>query len=59
MILHTVRETGNVTIFRRLGFLVESEESTTLFKSDRFSTLSEVVMRKEVPMEDHRSTGGN
>ena len=48
VILHTVRETGNVDVFQRLGFLVESEELTTLFESDRFSALSEVVMRKDI-----------
>jgi ribosomal protein S18 acetylase RimI-like enzyme len=46
--LHTVRETGNVELFQRLGFLVESEEPTTLFESDRFPELSEVGMRKDI-----------
>jgi len=46
--LHTVRETGNVDIFERLGFIVESEAATTLFQSDRFPNLSEVAMRKRV-----------
>jgi GNAT superfamily N-acetyltransferase len=44
--LHTVRETGNVEIFERLGFVVESEGPTNLFESERYSNLSEVVMRK-------------
>jgi GNAT superfamily N-acetyltransferase len=46
--LHTVRQTGNVEIFRRLGFTVESEAPTDLFVSQSFSELSEVVMRKQV-----------
>jgi ribosomal protein S18 acetylase RimI-like enzyme len=56
VILHTVRETGNVEVFQRLGFLVESEEPTTLFQSDRFSALSEVVMRREVSQQAKRPT---
>ena len=55
MILHTVRETGNVDVFQRLGFLVESEELTTLFESDRFSALSEVVMKKDLARENQRA----
>jgi ribosomal protein S18 acetylase RimI-like enzyme len=54
VILHTVRETGNVDVFQRLGFRVESEEPTTLFESDRFSALSEVVMRKDITRENQR-----
>ena len=46
--LHTVRETGNVEIFQRLGFLVESDAPTDLFQSDGRELLSEVVMRKEL-----------
>ena len=46
MVAHTVRETGNVAVFERLGFLVESQESTGLIVSDRFPTLSEVRVRK-------------
>ena len=53
VLLHTVRETGNVEIFERLGFLVESEEPTTLFQSEKFSALSEVVMRKDL-VQDRR-----
>ena len=48
MALHTVRETGNVAIFERLGFVVESEKPTALFESDTFAELSEVVMVKEI-----------
>lgn len=52
VILHTVRQTGNVSVFQRLGFLVESEEPTTLFTSDHFLALSEVVMRKRITQQD-------
>jgi ribosomal protein S18 acetylase RimI-like enzyme len=45
--LHAVRETGNVEIFRRLGFVVESEQPTDLFESTKFARLHEVVMRKD------------
>lgn len=44
--LYTVRETGNVSIFERMGFRVESEEPTRLFESRSHRTLSEVMMRK-------------
>ena len=46
--LWTVRETGNVEIFQRLGFAVEFEEPSRLFESDTFPSLSEVFMRKDV-----------
>jgi GNAT superfamily N-acetyltransferase len=46
--LHTVRESGNVTIFERLGFAIESQDPTSLCESDLHSTLHEVAMSKEV-----------
>jgi GNAT superfamily N-acetyltransferase len=53
MALHTVRETGNVAIFERLGFVVEAEGPVTFFASDRFSELSEVLMiRHLIPERD-------
>jgi ribosomal protein S18 acetylase RimI-like enzyme len=48
MVLHTVRETGNVGIFERMGFEVESQMPTLLFESETASTLHEVVMVKEI-----------
>lgn len=48
MALRTVRETGNVPIFERLGFVVESEELTDIFVSERFAQLFEVLMLKHV-----------
>jgi hypothetical protein len=46
--LHTVLETGNVVIFERMGFILESQKPTDLFESETFSTLSEIVMRKDL-----------
>ena len=49
VVLHTVLETGNVVIFERMGFVIESRQPTDLFESDAFPILSEVVMRKDLP----------
>lgn len=46
--LDTIRQTGNVEIFGRLGFEVVSEHPTDLFESDRFSELSDVRMERAV-----------
>jgi len=46
--LYTVRETGNVKIFDRMGFVVKSEEPSRLFESDRYKLLTEVFMSKNV-----------
>jgi len=46
--LYTVRETGNVKIFERMGFVVKSEEPSRLFESDRYKLLTEVFMSKNV-----------
>lgn len=48
LVLRTVRETGNVEIFERLGFVVESEGPTDLFQGAESAILSEVVMRKDL-----------
>ena len=42
--LYTVKETGNVEVFRRLGFTVAAEREDDLFESDRFEKLTEVEM---------------
>lgn len=44
--LHTVKETGNVEVFRRLGFTVVSEREDDLFESARFEKLTDVEMVK-------------
>ena len=48
MTLYTVRETGNVDIFEHMGFVVKSEGPSHLFESDRFPSLSEVSMSKDI-----------
>lgn len=47
--LHTVKETGNVDIFRRLGFTVVAEREEDLFESDRFDKLTEVELTMHIP----------
>jgi GNAT superfamily N-acetyltransferase len=44
--LHTIRETGNVGVFFRLGFTAVSEEVATWCVSDNFATLHETYMEK-------------
>jgi ribosomal protein S18 acetylase RimI-like enzyme len=44
--LYTVRETGNVAIFERLGFRIRREANDATFESDRFATLTEVSMER-------------
>ena len=47
--LHTIKETGNVGVFKRLGFKVASERIDDLFESDKFDTLTDVEMIMELP----------
>lgn len=44
--LHTVKETGNVEIFRKLGFKPISEQRSELFESDQYASLTDVYMEK-------------
>lgn len=46
--LATIRETGNVAVFERLGFEVVKEEPATWCESDRFETLHDVYLVREV-----------
>jgi len=46
--LDTIRETGNVPIFERMGFHVTSERRTELFESDVFPQLHEVLMERRL-----------
>jgi ribosomal protein S18 acetylase RimI-like enzyme len=46
MRLFTVRETGNVAIFSRMGFTVIDEHEDTLFESESYSSLTEVEMER-------------
>ncbi|MCP4745673.1 MAG: GNAT family N-acetyltransferase [Desulfobacteraceae bacterium] len=48
--LHTVKETGNVDVFRRLGFTVVAERESNFFESDRFDKLTEVEMIMRLPV---------
>ena len=45
VVLDTIRETGNVKIFQRMGFEVFEESITDDFESDQFPVLYEVKMK--------------
>jgi predicted N-acetyltransferase YhbS len=45
---YTIRETGNVPLFERLGFRVVSEEIATWCESDRFAELHDVKMERGI-----------
>jgi len=47
--LHTIKETGNVEVFKRLGFKVALEQIDVLFESDKFEKLTDVEMIMELP----------
>jgi len=47
--LHTVKETGNEDVLRRLGFVVVSEREDDLFDSDSFDKLTDVEMIMQLP----------
>ncbi len=44
--LDTVKETGNVKLFEKLGFHTVKEDEATHFESDRFHRLTNVFMEK-------------
>lgn len=44
----TIKETGNVPFFQRLGFVVTDEHPDTLFVSDLFSCLTEVDLERSL-----------
>jgi hypothetical protein len=48
--LETILETGNVEIFRRIGFSVIREEPTDLFESPHGTAVTNVRMEKEIPL---------
>jgi ribosomal protein S18 acetylase RimI-like enzyme len=53
--LHTIKETGNVEVFRHLGFTVVAERETAFFESDTFEQLIEVEMEMALPeTENHK-----
>lgn len=43
--LHTIKETGNVSIFEKLGFFVTSETIDQFSVSDKFESLTDVKMQ--------------
>ncbi|MEZ4598674.1 MAG: GNAT family N-acetyltransferase [Syntrophotaleaceae bacterium] len=47
--LHTVKETGNVDVFKRLGFTVVAEREDDFFESDRFDKLTDVELIMQIP----------
>lgn len=49
--LYTVKETGNVDIFKRLGFMVASEQEDEFSESDGFSKLTGVEMVMQLPFQ--------
>jgi ribosomal protein S18 acetylase RimI-like enzyme len=46
--LYTVKETGNVDIFTRLGFHVVAEQEDRFSESDKHAKLTEVEMEKDL-----------
>jgi hypothetical protein len=57
----TIKETGNVAVFQRLGFVVTDEHPDTLFVSDLFSCLTEVDLERSLVSneEEEQDTRGN
>jgi predicted N-acetyltransferase YhbS len=47
--LYTIRETGNLPLFARLGFAVAGEALSSDFTSERHQTLTEVYMERSLP----------
>jgi predicted N-acetyltransferase YhbS len=48
VVLDTIKETGNVSVFEKLGFRVYNEEITSDFESDTYPVLHEVKMERTV-----------
>lgn len=46
--LHTVKQTGNVDVFKRLGFTVIAEREDEFAESDRYQKLIDVEMEKQI-----------
>ena len=45
---YTVTQTGNCKIFERMGFRVISEEPSLFFESDRFDTVTEAYLERQI-----------
>ena len=52
VLTRTIRETGNVEIFERLGFRAVKEETAKWCVSDRYPTLHDVYLERLVPGRD-------
>lgn len=50
--VHTVKETGNVTIFERMGFFTVGEQKDDFFESDVHDSLTDVYMERVVDEEN-------
>ena len=48
LVLWSVRQTGNIPIFLRLGFIPIREEPSLLFESETHQKLSEVLMERPI-----------
>lgn len=46
---YTVMQTGNCTIFERMGFQVISEEPSPDFESDSFDVITEAYLERRIP----------
>lgn len=46
--LHTIQQTGNVAVFKRLGFTVIAEREDEFAESDRFEKLIDVEMERQL-----------
>ena len=46
--LNTIEETGNVTVFQKLGFSIVGTSEATWCTSDRFSKLTDVEMSRQL-----------
>jgi len=46
--LDTIKETGNDPLFKRSGFHIVSEQTTSEFTSKRYSQLHEVIMERSI-----------
>ncbi|WP_442507236.1 GNAT family N-acetyltransferase [Novipirellula sp. SH528] len=48
IVLETIKETGNVLVFEKLGFLIIREGVTNRFESDIYPELHEVKMKRTI-----------
>lgn len=58
VVLDTIRETGNVPIFEKIGFRAFSEETTNELVSEKHATLHEVRMERHTQEFARPDAGG-